>query len=93
MVHHVTQHWRGDEPPSCFCATVPAYNALLSRRQLIRAGTSVATAIAIQWFGGRTTASQEAGPMAPTPAQTVNTSSRTGPSDQSFPQPPVLSSG
>ena len=46
----------------------------------------------MQWFGGRPTGPAEAGPGAPAAAQTSDGAPRGGSQDQSFPQPPVLSS-
>ena len=80
MVDRATQQQRQGEPLSDCSAAVPAHNALLSRRHLLLAGTGVAAAVVMQYFGGRATASQEAGPTEPTPAEQLSCLSR-GPVD------------
>src|SRR5215471_4820961 len=92
MIDRATQQQRWDEPPHDASTTVLADDVLLSRRRLIRACTSAAAAVAMQWFGGGAIASQAARPMAPMLAETSDASPRTGPPEQSFPQPLVLSS-
>jgi FtsP/CotA-like multicopper oxidase with cupredoxin domain len=92
MVYRATQQQRQGEPLSDCSAAVPAHDALLSRRHLLLVGTGVAAAVAMQHFGGRATASQEAGPTAPMPREAADATPRRERQDQAFPQPLVLHS-